>query len=84
MLGNYNDIKIPSYLKDMQRQVNTYLQTITDYANATIKNDNLSVSDIKHSQLVVKGLLLMVKYRSSLPNGTYVLKADLSKLVKLL
>ena len=33
-----------------------------------------------YQKLVEKGLLLLVKYKSSLPNGQYLLKADLSAL----
>ena len=82
MLGCLPDLKIPKYLTDMQTQVNGYRESISQFIHSYAKTTELKTSLKPYFKLVVKGLLLLVKYRSTLPNGTYVLKADLSELVK--
>ena len=80
MLENYPTVHIPQYLVDMKNQVNSFDQRLTNSINWAQQHLKLPRSEEYYRKLVEKGLLLLVKYKSSLPNGQYLLRADLSEL----
>ena len=83
-MGEHPDVNVPKYLVAMKDQVNHYEDHLSRTTKASLaKNPNIRPAKY-YRRLVDKGLLLLVAYKSNIPNATYVLTANLSHLVKTL
>ena len=80
-MGDFPNVNVPSYLLDMKQQVNRYEAYLTHATKALVAKSPSSRPAKYYRRLVDKGLLLLVAYRSNIPNATYVLTADLKNLL---
>jgi hypothetical protein len=80
LLGDFPSPNIPKYLQAMQREVNGFREYVKQFVSTYKGEPKLTRTLRYYSRLAVKGLMLLINYSSSLPNGNYLLKANLSKL----
>jgi hypothetical protein len=77
-----NTFRLPKYLTDMDAQINGYNETLRGRCEVVSRRTGLSVK--YYEDCTHKGLLLLLNYKSGIPNATYVFGADLRELAQIL
>ena len=75
---------IPRYLSAMKKQVNGLREHIKSFIDDEAIKRSLVHSNRYYDKIVYRNLLLLIKYGTATPNGTYGLTANVEKLGKVL